>query len=87
MQSEVTKEQIAAFLAGSNPMERIIKIETDYNSDKVYVIYRDENGNLKCQVDKLYPFLWAKTSVAQSFFKGDRKKIKAMMQFYHIVFK
>lgn len=31
---EVTKEQVHAFLMGSNPMEHIIKIEGDYNDDK-----------------------------------------------------
>ena len=44
MKSEVTKEQIHSFLNGYNPFERIIKIEGDYNSDKMAVIYRDENG-------------------------------------------
>ena len=40
--AEVTKEQVHAFLNGSNPQERIIKMEGDYNDDKIYVIYRDE---------------------------------------------
>ena len=44
MKSEVTKEQIHSFLNGYNPMERIVKIEGDYNDDKMSVIYRDENG-------------------------------------------
>ena len=44
---EVTKEQVHAFLMGSNPMEHIIKIEGDYNDDKIYVIYRDENNKLR----------------------------------------
>ena len=41
MKSEVTKEQIHSFLNGYNPMERIIKLEGDYNTDKISVIKCD----------------------------------------------
>ena len=87
MKSEVTKEQIHSFLNGSNPMERIIKIEADYNSDKVSVIYRDEKGIKKVSHEPFYPFCWAKTSAAQKLFNGDRKIIKAKLQQYHITCK
>lgn len=84
MKSEVTKEQIHSFLNGYSPFERIIKIEGDYNSDKMAVIYRDENGKKKVSHEPFYPFCWAKTTAAQSLFGGDRKLIKAKMNEFHI---
>ena len=84
MKSEVTKEQIHSFLNGHNPFERIIKIEGDYNDDKMAVIYRDENGKKKVSHEPFYPFCWAKTTAAQSLFGGDRKLIKAKMNEFHI---
>lgn len=84
MKSEVTKEQIHSFLNGYNPFERIIKIEGDYNDDKMTVIYRDENGKKKVSHEPFYPFCWAKITAAQSLFGGDRKLIKAKMNEFHI---
>lgn len=84
MKSEVTKEQIHSFLNGYNPMERILKIEGDYNSDKMCVIYRDEKGIKKVSHEPFYPFCWAKQSVGRGLFGGDRTKIKAKLQQYHI---
>ncbi len=80
----VTKEQIDLFLSGSNPMERIIKIEMDYNDDKVHVFYRDENGRKKCQIDDFYPFVWAKQTAGRGLFNGDRKLLKDKMNEYNI---
>ena len=57
MKSEVTKEQIGLFLQGSNPMEKIVKIEGDYNTDKMAVIYRDENGKKKYHMNQFIRFV------------------------------
>ena len=87
MKSEVTKEQIHSFLNGHNPMERIIKIEGDYNDDKMSVIYRDENGLKKVSHESFYPFCWAKLSAGQGLFNGNRKLIKLKLSEYHITCK
>ena len=84
MKSEVTKEQIGSFLNGYSPMERIIKIEGDYNSDKMAIIYRDENDIKKVKREPFYPFCWAKQSVGRGLFGGDRSTIKVKLQQYHI---
>ena len=81
---EVTKEQVHAFLMGSNPMEHIIKIEGDYNDDKIYVIYRDENNKLKTDIDNFYPFVWCKQSTGRFLYNGDRKKLKDAMAKYNL---
>lgn len=83
----VTKEEIDHFLNGSNPMERIIKLEIDYNEDKVHIFYRDEKGVKKCQIEPFYPFVWAKQSAARCLFNGDRKKIKDALNEYGIACK
>ena len=84
MKSEVTKEQIHSFLNGYNPMERIVKIEGDYNNDKMSVIYRDENGLKKVSHEPFYPFCWAKQSTGQGLFNGNRSLLKAKLNEYHI---
>lgn len=84
MKSEVTKEQIHYFLNGYNPMERIVKIEGDYNDDKMSVIYRDENGLKKVSHEPFYPFCWAKQSTGQGLFNGNRSLLKAKLNEYHI---
>lgn len=83
----VTKEEIDQFLNGSNPMERIIKLEIDYNEDKVHIFYRDEKGVKKCQIEPFYPFVWAKQSAARCLFNGNRKKIKDALNEYGIACK
>lgn len=87
MKSEVTKEQIHSFLNGYNPMERIVKIEGDYNSDKMAVIYNDENGIKKVSHESFYPFCWAKQSAGQGLFNGNRILLKTKLQEYHITCK
>ena len=84
MKSEVTKEQVQSFLNGHNPMERIIKIEGDYNSDKMCVIYVDEKGVKKISHESFYPFCWAKQSVGRGLFNGDRALIKSKLRQYNI---
>lgn len=82
--SEVTKEQIDQFLSGTDPMERIIKIECDYSEDKVTIVYNDENGVKRMKKEPFYPFVWCKRSAAQKLFNGDREKIKYEMSRYGI---
>lgn len=84
MKSEVTKEQIDAFLNGTDPMERIIKMECDYNDDTITLIYRDEKGKKKALREPFKPIVWTKTSAACQLFNGDRKELKYQMSKYGI---
>lgn len=84
MKSEVTKEQIDAFLNGSDPMERIIKMECDYNDDIITIIYNDEKGRKRCLKEPFKPMVWTKTSAACKLFNGDRKELKYQMSKYGI---
>lgn len=82
--SEVSKEQIESFLNGSNPQERIIKIEGDYNDSKIHVIYRDEDGKMRIEHDDFYPFVWCKLSVCTKLYNGNRETLKQQMRLYGI---
>lgn len=84
MITEVSKEQIDAFLNGSNPQEHIIKIEGDYNESRVHIFYRDENGKMRIQHDDFYPFVWCKLSACTKLYKGDRNLLKQQMRLYGI---
>jgi len=82
--SKVTKEQIDAFLSGSDPMEHIIKIECGYDEDKVSIIYRDAKNQKRIKRENFFPFVWCKQNTAQNLFNGDRQKIKQFMSSYGI---
>jgi hypothetical protein len=82
--AEVTKEEIDSFLNGTNPQERIIKIEGDYNESKIHVIYRDEDGKMRIQHDDFYPFVWCKLSVCTKLYGGKRDVLKSQMRLYGI---
>lgn len=73
--NKVSKEEIDRFLAGSNPMERVIKIEGDYNTDTMKIYYRDDEGKKRCTSQYYFPMLWAKQSVCRRLYGGDRKKV------------
>ena len=81
---EITKEVISSFLSGSNPMERIIKMEIGYDDDKIVVFYRDEKGEMQSQKEDFLPFVWTKQSVARTYFNADRSILKSKMSEYGI---
>ena len=85
--AKVTKEEVEAFLHGSNPMEHIIKIECGYDDTKAKVYYRDKNGNKQCQLDDFYPFCWAKQEPSRRLYKGNRDVIKGEMARFGIACK
>lgn len=82
--SKVSKEEVEAFLHGSNPMEHIVKIECGYEDIKAKVYYRDENGVKQCQLDDFYPFCWAKQEASRRLYKGNRDTLKGEMARYGI---
>ena len=81
---EINDEVISTFLAGHDPMERIVNLEYKYNEDKIKVIYRDENDN-KCEMmDFFHPFCWATRSACNKLCGGDREKLRSLMAQYGI---
>lgn len=73
-------EQVNAFLQGRDPMEHIISMECDYQSDKVFIVYVNDKGEKRIGRENFKPFLWAKQSAARKMFDGDRKKLSQEMR-------
>ena len=69
-------ETINQFLQGKDPMEKIISIECGYNDDEVNIIYINSKGKKVVRKDDFKPFIWAKHSVCDRMFEGDRKTVK-----------
>lgn len=82
--NSVTTEQVNAFLNGSDPMERIITIECDYQSDFVNIIYVNENGEKRVKKDEFKPFAWCKLDAATSLYGGNKDELRASMRYYGI---
>ena len=81
---EINEEVISTFLAGHDPMERIVNLDYKYNDDKIKVIYRDENDN-KCEMmDYFHPFCWATRSACNKLCNGDKSKLLSLMEQYGI---
>ena len=76
MIKEITKESIAEFLNGRDPMERIVNIECGYNDDMVSVIYRDENGVKRIKKEEFRPFVWCKNKIAVRMFQKEGRSIQ-----------
>ena len=81
---KITTEQIDAFLAGKNPIERVINIECAYADDKVKITARSENGRKYYKHVSFYPFLWAKYSACDAMCGGNRNAVKALLNKYGI---
>lgn len=82
--SKITTEEVNAFLNGSDPMERIITIECDYQSDSASIIYINENGEKRIKKEPFKPFVWVKLNAATSLFEGNRNELKNKMHSYGI---
>lgn len=81
---EINDDVISTFLAGHDPMERIVNLDYKYNEDKIKVIYRDENDN-KCELlDYFHPFCWATRSACNKLCDGDRTKLRSLMEYYGV---
>lgn len=73
--SNISKERIEDFLNGGRSLDKIVKIETSFNSEDVFVVFYDETNTKKIKREKLYPFLWTTKDNASKLYNGDRKKI------------
>lgn len=80
----ITQEEIAKFLEGRDPMERIVYLDYTYQNDFINVFYRDEQDRKCVHRDSFYPFLWATKEGCQKLCNGDRTKVKELLRKYNI---
>ena len=81
---EDNKQRVMEFLSGRDPLEHIVSIECGYDEKEVSIIYINADGQKRIRKDDFKPFVWAKHSVAQRMFEGNRAKIKKMLSDYDI---
>ena len=81
---EITSEVVNTFLEGHDPMERIITIECEFDDDYAYIVFINDKGEKRIRKEDFMPFVWAKRSIAQKMFDGDRKELKLQMRKYGI---
>lgn len=77
-------EEIRQFLQGRDPMEKIISVECGYNDKEVKIVYINANGKKSLGKDDFKPFVWAKHSVCDRMFDGDRAMVKKKLQEFGI---
>ena len=77
-------ELINQFLQGRDPMEKIVSIECGFDDDEVNIIYINSKGKKVMRKDDFKPFIWAKHSVCDRMFEGDRKTVKKKLNEFGI---
>ena len=82
--AKISSEEVNSFLEGRDPMEGIITIEADYQSQDVLIVYKDKDGNKHAKKDAFMPFVWAKHSAAIRLYDGNRNVIKKKLNEYGI---
>lgn len=82
--AEITQDIVNNFLMGSDPMEKIVSIECDYNDEKVSIIYNNDEGEKMVKICPFKPFVWVKHSAAIRMFNGDRTNLRKKLSIYGI---
>lgn len=82
--NNISTERVNEFLNGKDPMERIITIECDYQSDFVSIVYVNEKGEKRIKKDEFKPFAWCKLNAATSLYGGKRDELHMKMHSYGI---
>lgn len=78
------QDEVNEFLAGKDPMERIIKIECSYQDKEVSIIYYNSKGQKRVKKDAFKPFVWCKNKACINLCGGDRNAVKRLMNEYGI---
>ena len=88
--TKYTKEEVASFMEGHDPEERIVNMEYGYNDDFIKVYYRNEKDE-RCESHRpFYPFLWATEDACKRMkeYVHDKKiaggNLRTLMQEYGI---
>ena len=75
-----SQDEVDRFLKGSDPQERIIKVECGYKDAQATVIYRDADGVKHYEKQNFHPFCWSKQDAGRMMFKGNREALKIRLQ-------
>lgn len=76
---KISQEEIAKFMEGRDPQERIVNLSYSYKNDFISVFYRDEQDR-KCVKDEpFFPFLWATFDACDKLCGGNRHEVQKLM--------
>lgn len=84
MGGDISRQDIEMFFAGSDPMERIVKIECGPHDSHATVIYRDKDGIKRAITEPFKPFCWMSAKGEAMMFGGDMDKLKASLSIHGI---
>ena len=77
---QITPDEIAAFIEGHDPQERIVNFDYKYNDDHITIIYRDENDNKCTHIEPFYPFVWATKEACTKLKEKCEGKLSPLMK-------
>lgn len=75
----ITQDEIAKFMEGKDPQERIVNLEYSYQDPFIQVFYRDEQDRKCVEKQPFYPIVWATYDACDKLCGGDRAATKALM--------
>lgn len=81
---KITKEDIAVFLDGHNPQERIVDLEYNYQDDFITVWYRNDKDEKCSSTESFYPFVWAKLDACLKMCGGNRMLLQNTLRVHNI---
>lgn len=81
---KITNEDVAKFIEGKDPMERIVNLSYQYDEKYMTIFYRNESDQKCVTKEPFKPFCWATLHACQKLCNGDRKEVKRLLKKYNI---
>ena len=82
--TRISQEEIAKFMEGTDPQERIVNLAYSYQDDFIRVFYRNKQDEKIVQKQDFYPFLWATYTACDSLCGGNRQQVQQLLNKYQI---
>lgn len=83
-QKKISMDDIAKFMEGHDPEERIVNLLYNYRDPFITIVYRDEQDRKCMRNQNFYPFLWATHKACLKLCNGDRQQVSGLMREFGI---
>lgn len=81
---KISQEEIAKFMEGRDPQERIVNLSYNYQDNFISVFYRDEQDRKCVEKQPFYPFLWATYEACNKLCEGNRSEVAKLLSKFQI---
>ena len=81
---KISQEEIAKFMEGRDPQERIVNLSYNYQDNYISVFYRDEQDRKCVEKQPFYPFLWATYEACNKLCEGNRSEVAKLLSKFQI---